>query len=74
MHRFFASTKNTRPVLPGSLRYIRSDAPLQVTEEKNSGWWATTSPLWWTFAPSGNGRQSPARWSRTGAFAVCTCR
>lgn len=34
MHRFFASTKNTRPVLPGSLRYIRSDAPLQVTEEE----------------------------------------
>ena len=34
MHRFFASTKNTRPVLPGSLRYIRSDVPLQVTEEE----------------------------------------
>ena len=34
MHRFFASTKNIRPVLPGSLRYIRSDVPLQVTEEE----------------------------------------
>ena len=34
MHRVFASTKNTRPVLPGSLRYIRSDVPLQVTEEE----------------------------------------
>lgn len=34
MHRFFASTKNTRAVLPGSLRYIRSDVPLQVTEEE----------------------------------------
>lgn len=39
MHRFFASTKNTRPVLPGSLRYIRSDVPLQVTEEEKQ--WLT---------------------------------
>jgi len=34
MHRFFASTKNTRAILPGSLRYIRSDVPLRVTEEE----------------------------------------
>ena len=34
MHRFFAGTKNTRTILPDSLRYIRSDVPLQVTEEE----------------------------------------
>lgn len=30
----FKSTRNTRPLLPGSLRYIRSDLPTEVTEEE----------------------------------------
>lgn len=34
MHRFFAATKNTRAILPGCLRYVRSDVPLRVTEEE----------------------------------------
>lgn len=34
MHLLFAATKNTRPILPDSLRYIRSDVPLQVTGEE----------------------------------------
>lgn len=34
MNRFFAAACNTRPILPGSLRYIRSDVPLQVSAQE----------------------------------------
>lgn len=34
MCSIFTSTLNTRPILPDSLRFIRSDAPLAVTEDE----------------------------------------
>ncbi len=32
MNLFFAAARNTRAILPGNLRYIRSDVPLQVPD------------------------------------------
>jgi len=34
MGNIFESTVNTRPILPGSLRYIRSDVPVAVSEDE----------------------------------------
>lgn len=34
MKSLFASTRNTRPVLPDSYRFIRSDAPCDLTQEE----------------------------------------
>lgn len=34
MSEIFKSTKNTRPILEGSLRFIRSDVPTEVSEEE----------------------------------------
>lgn len=34
MSRIFESTKNTRPILPGSYRFIRSDVPTKITERE----------------------------------------
>lgn len=34
MKSFLSSTNNTRPVLPGSLRYVRSDVPHRLTAEE----------------------------------------
>lgn len=36
MGYIFESTVNTRPVLPDSLRYIRSDVPVRVSEEERA--------------------------------------
>lgn len=36
MGNIFESTVNTRPILPDSLRYIRSDVPVQVSERERA--------------------------------------
>lgn len=32
MHFMFENTSNTRPILENSLKYIRSDVPIRVSE------------------------------------------
>ena len=34
MNRIFSSTQNTRPILGGSFRFIRSDVPTEVSEDE----------------------------------------
>ena len=36
MSTIFADTKNTRPILENSLKYIRSDVPTVLSEQEKS--------------------------------------